>query len=147
MGKHSRGRRNNSGNMLVNFCSANDLFICNSAFKHDAKHITTWSQHKKEKNTSKMITIFNQIDYIITTKQQAHAMKDSRSYSGTETSSDHRLVVTRTNIEWAKLYNRKTSRNNTKRFRTQILVNNREKNTKHNWKKPSQIWKTTIGKI
>ena len=39
LGNHSRGRRNNPGQMLINFCDVNSLFIANSAFDHSARHL------------------------------------------------------------------------------------------------------------
>lgn len=41
LGSHSRGRRNENGTFLVDFCSSNNLFLLNTAFKHRARHITT----------------------------------------------------------------------------------------------------------
>ena len=79
LGRFSRGRRNNSGESLVQFCEANGLFICNSAFQHPARHITTWSQHKKDSKSNRMITIYNQIDYIICNGNQKHIITDSRA--------------------------------------------------------------------
>ena len=46
-GKFSRGRTNNSGKTLIDFCSINYLFISNSAFQHPARHITTWESRIK----------------------------------------------------------------------------------------------------
>lgn len=39
LGRYSRGKRNNSGQTLVDFCNIHNLFI--SAFQHPARHITT----------------------------------------------------------------------------------------------------------
>ena len=50
MGDHSVGRRNANGVRLVNFCTTNNLFAANSAFKHSSRHITTrtgWIKDKK----------------------------------------------------------------------------------------------------
>ena len=40
LGSCSRGRRNASGQSLVDFCNIHNLFISNSSFKHPARHIT-----------------------------------------------------------------------------------------------------------
>ena len=45
-GKYSRGERNKSGQKLIEFCNAEKLFIANSAFKHPARHITTWENQR-----------------------------------------------------------------------------------------------------
>ena len=39
--KYSKGDRNSNGEKLVNFCEEKGLFICNSAFEHPARHITS----------------------------------------------------------------------------------------------------------
>ena len=49
LGSFSRGRRNTSGQALIDFCNIHNLFISNSSFKHPAKHITTWQQIRVNK--------------------------------------------------------------------------------------------------
>ena len=44
MGSYSTGERNQSGQLLTDFCERNELFLGNTAFQHPARHITTWSQ-------------------------------------------------------------------------------------------------------
>ena len=51
----SRGRRNDSGFKLVEFCEVNNKVIVNSCFHHPAKPITTWSQ-KRINVTTKIVT-------------------------------------------------------------------------------------------
>ena len=41
MVQYSRGRRNDSGERLIDFCESNGKYICNSSFQHSAQHITT----------------------------------------------------------------------------------------------------------
>ena len=83
LGKYSRGTRNNTGQSLIDFCNIHQLFISNSAFKHPARHITTSENHKKDTKNNKMISIYNQIDYIICQQKQKHILHDSRTYNGT----------------------------------------------------------------
>ena len=49
MGNFTRGKSTNSGKMLINFCNINNDFICNTAFRHAARHITTWSRQYFDK--------------------------------------------------------------------------------------------------
>lgn len=127
MGNFSRGRRNNSGEMCLNFCEMNQLFVCNSAFRHPARHITTWSREYFDKTTRKKVVSYNQIDYILMSQNQKHILTDSRSYSGTETQSDHRLVVSRLDAKWFKIYkNKPTVQHSTKRFNTDQLTSSTE---------------------
>ena len=51
----SRGRRNDSGFKLVEFCEMNNKVIVNSCFHHPAKLITTWSK-KRINPTAKIVT-------------------------------------------------------------------------------------------
>ena len=113
IGRYSRGRRNMSGQNFIEFCTINDLFITNTAFKHPARHITTWCGNRKDSRTNKMVEIYNQIDYIVCTRKSKSCLVNSRSYAGTVTSSDHRLVVTRFNIEKYKLWKSPSNNKNT----------------------------------
>jgi hypothetical protein len=88
-------------------------------------HITTWSLQRTSR-TGEVTTIYNQIDYIIIDKKHKHAITNSRSYSGTETYSDHRLVVTRMIVQWATLYKKTEKRNNTKKLNINLLAQNKE---------------------
>ena len=63
IGRYTNGKRNKSGQELIDFCSTNDLFITNSAFEHSARHITTW--HCQREIDNKIVHIYNQIDYIL----------------------------------------------------------------------------------
>ncbi|XP_029654954.1 uncharacterized protein LOC115228525 [Octopus sinensis] len=94
IGSHGRNRRNSCGESLIQFCSAFDLFISNTAFDHRARHKTTWTGARKDKNGN-IYPIYNQIDYIICRRIMKNILSDARSYDGLETSSDHKLVVTR----------------------------------------------------
>ena len=92
VGSWSRGRRNDNGTRLVSFCETNKLFIANTAFRHPARHITTWEGARSD------IKIFNQIDYVIVHERNKSILGDARSYAGTLVFSDHRIVVVRINI-------------------------------------------------
>ena len=126
LGKYSRGIRNNSGQSLIDFCNIHQLFISNSAFKHPARHITTWENHKKDTKNNKMISIYNQIDYIICQQKQKHILIDSRSYNGTLVSSDHRLLVSRMNLEFFKIY-KPANKPNTKQYNCSLLTSDIDK--------------------
>ena len=127
IGSWSRGRRNESGSRLVEFCEMRKKIIANSCFKHRAKHITTWSQQRTNKETKIVTNIYNQIDYIIINQRQKQCLTDSRSYSGTETTSDHRLVVTRMEVHWPRRYKQQLKpKSREKRFNIKKLTWNKE---------------------
>jgi exonuclease III len=98
IGRFSKGKRNEPGQRMVDFCTLHDLFIANSAFQHPAKHITTWEQHRSNNTQTGMITIRSQIDYVLCSRPLKHILIDARSHSGTLTDSDHRLIKCRTDI-------------------------------------------------
>ena len=125
LGRYSRGTRNNSGQCLVNFCLANDLFIANSAFKHKACHITTWESKRNNPNNNKITNIYSQIDYVLCQSSMKNILIDSRSYSGTLTSSDHKLVVCKMKVEPYKMH-KPQIRNHKKPFNTTDLVSSTE---------------------
>ena len=105
LGRYSRGRRNNNGQLLIDFCIINDLFITNSAFQHPARHITTWENKRSDPNNqNKMIYIYNQIDYIMCNMNKKNILIDARSYKGSETSSDHRIVICKMMIDKYKIF-------------------------------------------
>ena len=94
LGRFSRGRRNVSGQCLLDFCNAHKFFITNSAFKHKAAHITTWESTRINKTNNTIKHIYNQIDYVICPADQKCNLKNARSYNGMSTFSDHRIVLT-----------------------------------------------------
>lgn len=130
LGQYSRGRRNNSGQCLIDFCEIHQLFIANSAFQHKASHITTWEQHREDKKTGKMIHIYNQIDFVLVKSRQKNTLIDARAYSGTNVNSDHRLVLTRLHIEPYKLFIN-TNRSHQKRYNLPLLTNNHQIRTQY----------------
>jgi len=98
IGSHGRGRRNISGETLIQFCEIHKLFLCNTAFQHSARHKTTWTGHRRDQSTGDIVKIYNQIDYILCRHSQKGLLTDSRTYGGCTTSSDHRLLVARLHL-------------------------------------------------
>ena len=91
-GKHGHGRKNDAGERLETFMSENSLFACNTAFQHAAKHKTTWSARKVDKNGQK-VTYYNQIDFILCRQRSKAMLVDSRSHTNTSLYSDHKPVT------------------------------------------------------
>ena len=126
IGRYSRGRRNMSSQNFIEFCTINDLFITNTAFKHPARHITTWCGNRKDSQRNEIVKIYNQIYYIVCTRKIKSCLVNARSYAGTVASSDHRLVVTRFNIEKYKLWKPPTHNNSTT-INSAVLATDQEK--------------------
>ena len=61
--------------------------------------------------------LYNKIDYIMIHSSKTSTLTDARSYHGTEVDSDHRLVVTRFEIDWSRLYKQKPT-STTKKLNT-----------------------------
>lgn len=98
IGHFGRGRRNVNGQQLVEFSDAHGLTATNTMFMHRASHRTTWQGSRRDLTSGKLVNIYNQIDYIFVPFSQVNLVTNARSYSGTTTNSDHRLVVTTTAI-------------------------------------------------
>ena len=141
MGRYSRGERNPNGQELVNFCEMNNLFISNSAFKHPARHITTWVNQRKTPS-GEIKCIYNQIDYIIVPQDQKHLLSDARSFGGSETWSDHKIVRANMCIKWCRLY-KTVKQERPKRFDTARLVEDQEIRKEYNDKLGESIRELT----
>ena len=71
-GAHGTGIRNNSGQRLLEFCSANDLFVTNTGFRHHLRRKTTWiSPDGRTKN---------EIDYILIRSRFKSSALNCRAY-------------------------------------------------------------------
>ena len=121
IGKWTRGYRNDNGQKFVAWCENNNKFLCNTTFQHEQSHIATLSNSIINSNTNRVHHIFNQTDYIIMGKNQIQSMTDARSYSSTETNSDHRIVVTRFQVQWSKLNKKKPKQLCIPKFNTEKL--------------------------
>ena len=125
IGNYSKGKRNHNGEKLLEFCEERGLFISNSAFNHPSRH-TTWTGHTRGKENESTIRIFNQIDYIICEKRHKNLLINARSYAGTLTNSDHRLVKSTFRVEKHKLCNKK--KQHTKASKTKHIQTNEQQN-------------------
>ena len=110
----------------MEFCEKNGKFTANSSFQYPGKHITTWSQRRTNPLTKQNVWIYNQIDYIILNQKNKQVLTDARSYGGTEILSDHRLVVARIELTWARIYHQRMPNTSQKRFDTRQLTQNEE---------------------
>ena len=104
LGSNSKGKRNINGQTLIDFCTEQELLITNSIFKHPSRHITTWEATRRHQN--KLVKTYNQIDYILVKKNLKTFLKDARTYAGTLTFTDHRLVILTLNTANKKVTNK-----------------------------------------
>jgi len=86
VGKHGYGKRNVRGDMLVDFCAANSLFISNTFFQQ-SKASRYWTWESPDGVTH------NQIDFIITNKRGMGCVRNCRTYPSADCGSDHQLLL------------------------------------------------------
>ena len=86
-GGHNKGCQNNNGLILEEFMQENNLFASNTAFKKQSKKKSTWVGHLRGK------TVYNVIDFILVHLKLKKFLKDSNTYRGTLTQSDHNLLI------------------------------------------------------
>ena len=53
---------------------------------------------------NEIVTVYNQIDYILCKQNQKQTLIDARSYSNALVDSDHRIVVTKSDMQLSKIY-------------------------------------------
>ena len=109
MGQYGKGIVNENGYELLDLCQRNNLILTNTIFKHKLSHIITWQSPENPKATTRYGTlrrnpIRTQIDYIIVRKADLKLVTNSRSYSGINTRTDHRLVLTNIKYKVPKFY-------------------------------------------
>ena len=104
IGKHYKGhKRDENSKFLINLLTQNQLIVTNTKFKHKLAHTTTW-----ECNNRRKYPVRNQIDFILCKTNTFFSVTNSRSYSGTRTSSDHRLVICDIpKFKWHKIFPKK----------------------------------------
>ena len=77
------GCRNTEGHRILEYCTAQNLFICNTQFQKRDSHLITYSSGGG--NT--------QIDYILLRAKHKQLVKDTKVIPGEEVFTQHRLVV------------------------------------------------------
>jgi hypothetical protein len=85
IGRYGEQDRNNNGKRLLQFCLANNLVVLNTMYPHMDIHKYTRVQPVKDERSI--------IDYIMIRKTERPTVRDVRVNRGTETGSDHLLLV------------------------------------------------------
>ena len=68
-GRFELGRRNERGDMLVEFCESRNLMIANTCFEHNLRRRYTW---KSPRDTRRL-----QIDYILVKQRYRNSVKNA----------------------------------------------------------------------
>ena len=95
VGSFGLGKRNDRGEMMVEFCRRKKLMITNTWFEHCKRRRYTW---KKPGDTGRY-----QLDYILVRQRYGNSVNNSRSYPGADIDSDHNLVMVNVRIRLKKL--------------------------------------------
>ena len=98
MGRFGKGKINSNGEALLEFANRHELVLTNTTFEHKMTHRTTWTGPTKQDSKP----VRNQIDYMYILVRIKHRqfVHDSRSYGGTDTYSDHKMVIAKLVINW-----------------------------------------------
>ena len=101
LGNFSGGRRNQTGQHLINLCTNHDLLITNTCFRHKEKRLITWEQTRIVQG--KLQRLMKTIDYICIPYKYKHRLEHSRTYHGTITASDHKLLMTKMKTRYTNI--------------------------------------------
>ena len=104
VGPYGLGKRNERGEMLVDFCFENKLVITNTWFKKHKRKLFTW---KMQADRGRF-----QIDYILVKERFRNSVKDVRIIPSADIDSDHNLLVASisTRLKRIKTQGRKKSK-------------------------------------
>ena len=112
--KYGKGFMNSSGRLLLETCLQYELVLSNTLFSHRLSHRTTWTAPYREyithDGTYRRNPIRNQIDYILIKKQHINSLKNSRSYGGILTDTDHKLVIANFQIKTKNQHKKATKK-------------------------------------
>ena len=94
-GRYVLGKRNERGQMLVEFCKRNNLCITNTWYRQPKRIIHTW---KGPGDLRRM-----QLDYIMVKKRYRNSVKNSHAFPGADVDSDHNLVTMKVRLTLKRL--------------------------------------------
>jgi len=102
VGEYAKGTRNENGQALVEWATSQQLLLANTLFKYSMRFRTTWTGSVHDAGAGQSKKIFNMIDYILVPSFCKALVRKARSYAGTETFSDHKIVIA--DMEFSHLF-------------------------------------------
>ena len=105
-------------NMQRCYCESKNERHFSSSSRTSVSRSSTWNASRFEREKQRGITLatgraqsislkvlaFKEGDYILIDVNKKHCLTNARSYGGTETHSDHKLVVAKIQADWMSLY-------------------------------------------
>jgi hypothetical protein len=113
MGRHGVGSRNINGEMLIDFCVAQQLVIGGSLFPHKTCHKITWVSPDGRTQ--------NQIDHFVIQQKWRKTLRDVHNRRGADIGSDHHLVIAELQLKTASVQRSQNNQIRTPRFHTAAL--------------------------
>ena len=102
IGSYGKGIATEQSDILLGLLQRNNLYVTNTFFKHKLAHVTTWqSEYIKENRRNPYRT---QIDFVIAHSSWKRTHRDARSYINLDVSTDHRLVISKFNVDWSRVF-------------------------------------------
>ena len=101
LGKHGIGKRNDSGLLLLEFCTELQFTITNTLFQQKKSQKTTW-MHPRSKH-------WHQLDFILVRQRDVHDVLHTRVMPSAECYTDHRLVRSKVKLRLKTKIKRKTA--------------------------------------
>lgn len=99
VGQFGLGKRNQRGDMLVNFCRDHNLIVTNTWFQHPERRLYTW---KSPADTEQRI-VRNQIDFILINNRFKNNIIDVKTCPSADVQSDHNLLMANMKIKYKNL--------------------------------------------
>ena len=94
MGGFGCGTRNERGELMLDFCQRNEMFITNTQFFHRRNHRHTWT-HPNQINK-------NCIDFILVKKRWRSAFRNTKVMHSADFGTSHELVMSNVKIKFKK---------------------------------------------
>ena len=85
VGDHGLGDRNERGDMWIDWCRENKMFVANTWFENHPRRLWTWMSPGDRTR--------NQIDYIAVSNRYRNGVLNCKTYPGADIDSDHAPVI------------------------------------------------------